>query len=352
MAIMGYGELLKAAVEKDSPARYYAEQILSSAAKSAKLTQQILAFSRKQIISPKLTDLNELIRGVEQLLGRLLGEDIAIHMTLADRNLIVFVDHGQLEQVLMNLCTNARDAMPRGGELFIGTGAEYLGSDYKRSHELEDPGMYALLTVTDTGSGMDEETRQRIFEPFYTTKEIGKGTGLGLATAYGIIKQHHGHINVYSEPGKGTTFKIYLPLIASGLEEEVRKEVVAPKRGSETILIAEDDELVRKLMMEVLLYFGYEVIEAVDGQDAVNKFMRHKDKVRLVILDVIMAKKNGKEAGDEIRKMEPAVKVLYTSGYTADIIHAKGILEEGVDFLSKPLTPHDLLSRIREILDK
>jgi CheY-like chemotaxis protein len=199
---------------------------------------------------------------------------------------------------------------------------------------------------------MDEKTRQRIFEPFFTTKELGKGTGLGLATAYGVIKQHNGHINVYSEQGKGTTFKIYLPLVESSMDKGECKEVIPPKRGSETILIAEDNDDVRTLTKQVLSQFGYEVIEAVDGEDAVNQLKKYKDIIRLVVIDVIMPKKSGKEVYDEIRKIIPGIKVLFTSGYTSDIINKKGILEEGVDFISKPLTPYDLLCRIREIIDK
>lgn len=351
-AIMGYGEFLKRDIDKDSPSQRYVDVILSVAAKSADLTQQILAFSRKQIINPKQTALNELIKGIEKLLLRLIGEDIEINITLSDGNLTVLVDPGQLEQVLMNLCTNARDAMPDGGTIFISTGTDFLDGEYIKTYDVKNAGMYALITVTDTGSGMDEKTRQRIFEPFFTTKELGKGTGLGLSTVYGIIKQHNGHINVYSEPGKGTTFKIYLPLITYPVDKEECHEAIPPKSGSETILIAEDNEDVRSLTKQVLLQYGYEVIEAVDGEDAINQLIKYKDIVRLVVIDVIMPKKSGKEVYDEIKKIKPDIKVLFTSGYTADIINKKGILEEGIDFISKPLTPHDFLCRIREILDK
>jgi PAS domain S-box-containing protein len=350
-AIMGYGELLRTAMERDSPSYYYVEEILSSAAKSAALTQQILAFGRKQIISPRPMDLNNLITGTERLLRRLIGEDIEIHIALADTDVTVLVDPGQLEQVLMNLCVNARDAMPRGGDIFIRTGMEFLDKEYIEGYDVKKQGMYALVTVADTGEGMDEKTRQRIFEPFFTTKEIGRGTGLGLATVYGIIKQHNGHINVYSEPGKGTTFKIYLPMVEALPEKEAGKEVIAPSRGTETILVAEDDESVRSLMKTVLLKYGYEVIEASDGDDAIDKLLQNKDRIELVVLDVIMPKKSGKEVRDEIKKIRPDMKVLFTSGYTADIIHKKGILDEEVDFISKPVLTHELLIKIRELLD-
>ncbi len=295
-AIMGYGEFLKMEIDKDSRSQRHVDVILSAAAKSANLTQQILAFSRKQIISPKQTDLNELIKGIEKLLHRLIGEDIEINIALADRELTVLVDPGQLEQVLMNLCTNARDAMPDGGTIFMSTGTDFLDREYVKTYDVENAGMYALITVTDTGSGMDEKTRQRIFEPFFTTKELGKGTGLGLATVYGIIKQHNGHINVYSEPGKGTTFKIYLPLIASPMDKGECKEVMPPRRGSETILVAEDNDDVRTLTKQVLLKYGYDVIEAVDGEDAINQLRKYKDIVRLVVIDVIMPKEKWKRS--------------------------------------------------------
>jgi two-component system cell cycle sensor histidine kinase/response regulator CckA len=252
----------------------------------------------------------------------------------------------------MNLCTNARDAMPDGGSIFISTGTAFLDSEYVRTHDVENAGMYALITVTDTGGGMDEKTMQKIFEPFFTTKAIGKGTGLGLATAYYIVKQHNGHINVYSEPGKGTTFKIYLPLSEAPMEKEVCREVMPPKGGCETILIAEDNDDVRTIAKRVLAEHGYEVIEAIDGEDAINQLRRYKDKIRLVVTDVIMPRKSGKEVCDEIRKIKPVIQVLFISGYASDIMHRKGMLAEGVDFISKPLTPRDLLCKVREILDK
>ncbi len=351
-AIIGYSEFLKMTMDKDSPSQHYVDMILSAAAKSAHLTEQILAFSRKQIISPKQTDLNELIKGIEKLLRELAGEDIEIKMTLEDRNLTVLADPGQLERVLINLCTNARDAMPDGGTIFMSTGTDFLAVDDITSYDVESAGMYALITVTDTGIGMDEKTRQKIFEPFFTTKEFGKGTGLGLATSYGIIKQHNGHINIYSEPGKGTTFKIYLPLIASPIDKGECKEVITPKRGSETILLAEDNDDIRSITKELLLLYGYEVIEAVNGEEAIDQMKKYKDIVRLVVIDVIMPKKSGKEVYDEIRKIKPDIKVLFTSGYTSDIISKKGILEEGADFISKPYMPHDLLCKVRENLDK
>ncbi|MBF0559844.1 MAG: PAS domain S-box protein [Nitrospirae bacterium] len=350
-AIIGYGSLLNTKLGKDSELKPFVDQILSSAEKSADLTRQLLAFSRKQEISPKETDLNQLIKGMEKLLLRLIGEDIELKTQLSDKVLTILVDPGKIEQVLMNLCTNARDAMPDGGLLYICTDTIKLDTHYVKGHDMRKPGMYALLSVTDTGKGIDEKTQQKIFEPFFTTKEVGRGTGLGLSIVYGIIKQHGGNITVYSEPGKGTTFRIYLPLIKSQIEEANMAEIVTPKGGTETILLAEDNEDVRVLSGKVLEEHGYRVIDAMDGEDAINKFKENKDSIQLIVIDVIMPKKSGKEAVDEIKKIKPEVKVLFTSGYTSDIISRKGILEQGMDFISKPVSPHAFLSKIREILD-
>ncbi|MBI5848201.1 MAG: response regulator [Nitrospirae bacterium] len=351
-AIIGYASLLDMRMEKNSPLKSYVAEILNSSEKSSDLTKQLLAFSRKQVISPKQIELNQLITGMEKLLRRLIGEDIDFITNLADRDLMVVVDPSQIGQVLMNLCTNARDAMPDGGHLSIGTETVQLGGDYIAANIIETPGLYALVSVTDTGEGMDEETRQKIFDPFFTTKEVGKGTGLGLSMAYGIIKQHNGHISVYSELGKGTTFRIYLPLCGTKHEEAETASATLPKGGKETILVAEDNEEVRGLIRNVLEGFGYTVILAVDGEDAIHKFTENQDIIQLVMLDVIMPKRNGKEVCDVIKKNRPDMDVLFSSGYTADVINTKGVLEEKMDFISKPVTPHDLLNKIREMLDR
>lgn len=351
-AIIGYASLLDMRVEEDSPLKTYVAEILNSSEKSADLTKQLLAFSRKQIISPKQIDLNQLIQGMEKMLGRLIGEDVEFETYLANRDLSVVVDPGQIGQVLMNLCTNARDAMPDGGHLSISTEAVQLGEDYIAANIIEKPGMYALISVTDTGVGMDDETRQKIFDPFFTTKEVGRGTGLGLSMAYGIIRQHNGHINVYSEMGKGSTFRIYLPLSETVGEVTEAAAATMPRGGKETILVAEDNEEVRGLIRSVLEGFGYTVITAGDGEEALHKFRENEDRIKLVILDVIMPRKNGKEVYDEITRTNPGMKVLFSSGYTADVISTKGVLEGKMDFISKPVTPHDLLNKIREILDR
>ena len=290
---------------------------------------------------------------MEKLLLRIIGEDIQLKTILAEKDLIVMADSGQMEQILMNLATNARDAMPDGGVLTMGTETMRMDTEYIKTHGYGKPGEYVLVSVTDTGAGMDEKTRERIFEPFFTTKEIGKGTGLGLAMVYGIVKQHKGYINVYSEIGKGTTFKIYLPLVETNIVEEAKtKEVITLIGGTETILLAEDDIEVRKLMRNVLEEFGYKIIEAEDGEDAVNKFAENRDSVQLLILDVVMPNKNGKEAYEDIKKLRADVRALFISGYTANIIHERGILEEGINFISKPVSPGELLKTVREVLDK
>ena len=351
-AIIGYVSLLGAKIETKSPLKQYVDQILSVSEKSANLTSQLLSFSRQQIRSLHVINLNELIKKMEILLKRIIGEDIEFKISLTDKLLKVMVDIGQIEQVLINLCSNARDAMPQGGSLTISTDALELDEKNMETYGLDQPGSYAVIAVTDTGIGLDEIARQRIFEPFFTTKEVGKGTGLGLAIVYGTIKQNKGSITVYSEFGKGTTFNIYLPLSESPVEEAGVKEVIDPKGGTETILVTEDNEEVRALTTHVLQEFGYTVIEAVDGEDAVKKFEENKDRIELAILDVIMPKKSGKEVSEAIRTIKPDVQFLFTSGYTADIITRAGISEEGVYFIQKPSTPNSLLGKVREILDK
>jgi PAS domain S-box-containing protein len=351
-AIIGFGNLLQKEVSKDDLLNNYITKILSSAQKAANLTQSLLAFSREQIISPKPVNLNEIIQGMERLLSRLISEDIELSTVLTDKYLTVMADGIQIETALMNLATNARDAMPDGGTLTIRTERIELDHEFIRAHGYGKPGSYALISIEDTGQGMDEKTKARIFEPFFTTKEVGKGTGLGLAMVYGIVKQHDGYINLYSEPGMGTTFKIYLPLIKSKVKEG---KVAAPpilKMGTETVIVAEDDTLVREFIKKVLEEFGYKVIEAEDGEEALKVFNDNRGKIQLLILDVVMPKKNGKEVYDEIRKVRQDIKAIFTSGYDADIIHKKGILEEGLNYILKPILPQELLKKVREVLDK
>lgn len=350
--VIGFAGLLQMNMKKDDPLMVNVEQILESAERGANLTQSLLVFGRKQIIHPMPVNLNEIVEKVERLLLRLIGENIELKVLTAERKLTVMADSVQIEQVLINLATNARDAMPERGELTIETSREKLDREFVKAHGYGEPGEYALISVSDTGAGMDEKTRERLFEPFFTTKEVGKGTGLGLSIVYGIVKQHNGYINVYSEVGKGTTFKIYFPLVKRKAEEIKHEEPVISVTGTETVLIAEDDPNIRRLSKTLLETFGYKVIEAVDGEDAIEKFLENKEKVQLLILDVMMPRKNGKEAYDEIRKASPGIKTLFMSGYMADVMQTKGILEAGLDFISKPVSPTQFLKKVREVLGK
>ncbi len=352
-AIIGYGNLMKVQMGDDDPSKNYLQQVLDSAQRAANLTQDLLAFSRKQVISPKPVRVNSIIENVEKLLRRLIGEDVEMKVFLADDNLTILADSGQLEQVLMNLATNARDAMPEGGCLTIRTGAAVLDHEFIKMHGYGKPGSYALISVDDTGMGMDRKTKERIFEPFFTTKEVGKGTGLGLSIVYGIVKQHNGYITCSSEPGKGTAFRIYLSTTSRDVSWPENEGVLLPASGgTETILIAEDDAVVRAFVKETLEQLGYTVIEAVDGEDAVEVFANNRDRVRLLILDVIMPKKNGKEVYEEIQKDRPDVKVIFSSGYTGDILYKKQFIERDFSFISKPVSPANLLRLVRETLDK
>jgi PAS domain S-box-containing protein len=351
-AIMGYSSIINLRMEKESPLRHFVEQVLASGERAAELTNGLLAFSRRQVLHAKPMDLCGVVRGLEKMLGRLVPEDIAFKTTVAEGDLIVMADKGQIEQVLMNLVTNAKDAMPRGGTLTIEVSSAVMEDRFVHADGFGEPGHYACVTVADTGQGMDEETRKRIFEPFFTTKEAGKGTGLGMAIIYGIIQQHKGYISVYSEKGMGTTFKIYLPLIAEGIEEVYdTREAEPPPGGTETVLLAEDDAAVLELHRMILEEAGYRVIEAVDGRDALDKFTEHRTEVDILATDVIMPKMNGKSLYEEMRKIRPDMKVLFISGYTKDIIVERGILEDEFSVITKPVTPHELLKKIREILD-
>ncbi|OPY80295.1 MAG: Blue-light-activated protein [Syntrophorhabdus sp. PtaU1.Bin153] len=350
-AIIGYASLFKMKLGADDPFRTYLDQILSASHKATRLTQSLLTFGRKQPIELRPLGVNSIIAGVEKLLKRLLTEDIDLRIKFTDPDPTVMADSTNLDQVLINIATNARDAMPKGGALSIETAVFTMDSQFVNSQGFGYPGSYALITLTDTGVGMDKETQRRLFEPFFTTKEVGKGTGLGLSIVYGIIKQHGGFIAMESALGKGTTVRIYLPRI-SIIEEKTEAILPPPQRGTETILVAEDDRHLRYIMRTVLASKGYTVIEAEDGLDAVNKFTKHKGGISLVVLDVVMPRKNGKEVYDEIRRISPDARVLFMSGYASDILEQKGFGEQKVDFISKPVLPDDILRKVRAVLDK
>lgn len=352
-AIFGYGSLALMKMTDNDPHRHYIKNILEASERAAHLTKELLLFSRKQVLDRKSEDLNLIVAKSGKFLKRVIGDDIVIKAATHDAELPVLADAYQLEQVLMNLATNARDSMPHGGTVTITTEVVNLDEGFTVAHGCCKSGCYALLTVSDSGEGMDGETQMRIFEPFFTTKEVGKGTGLGLAVVYGIIEQHDGHINVYSEPGQGTTFRVYLPLIAAKTKGDVDlKREETPDRGTETILLAEDNDLVRNMATTVLTEFGYTVIEAVNGEDAVRKFREHADSIQLLLFDMIMPIMNGKDASDEIRRMKPGIRTIFASGYAPDIVQEKLSHEEGLQIISKPMSSSDLLIKVRSVLDK
>jgi hypothetical protein len=351
-AIIGFGTLLEMGMKKDDPSRRHLEQILSAADRATNLTQGLLTFSRKQILNPHPVNLNTIVQRIEKMLKRLITEDIELRLSLSGQEPNVLVDTGQIDQVLLNLATNARDAMPNGGLLTITTEVADPPADILADTAALPTTRYALLTVTDSGSGMEKETREKIFEPFFTTKDVGKGTGLGLSMVYGIVKQHNGHIIVNSEAGKGTSFLIYLPLTPKENFPPEHSDLPSqPVAGTETLLVVEDNPEVLNLSRTVLETFGYRIIEAVDGEDAVEQFSRHQQEIDLILMDVVMPKMNGRRAYMEIAKIRPDIKVLFMSGYTADIVLEKGITAEDFNFIHKPVTPMELLRRIRKLLD-
>ena len=351
-AIGGRCYLVLKQLEPDNPLRRDLEIIQGAAQRAARLTHQLLAFSRKQILEPRVLDLNAMVADIEPLLQRLIGEDIEVAMDLGSELGRVKADPGQVEQVLMNLAVNARDAMPQGGRLTLQTADVILDEAYARVHTGVEPGRYVRLAVGDTGHGMDETTRARIFEPFFTTKEIGKGTGLGLATVYGIVKQSHGHIAVDSEPGQGATFKIYLPSVDAPPSADAPVEAKrGSTRGSETVLIVEDDELLRGLAREILTAQGYRVLDAASPMSALQVAAEHQTPIHLLLSDVVMPQMNGKQLADRLRAGRPDLKVLFMSGYLDSVIVQHGVLEPGVHFLHKPFTPAGLSSKIRDVLE-
>ncbi len=350
--ITGYGELLKKRLEPGHAGHKALEQIREAADRAAGLTRQLLAFSRKQVLEPKVLDLNEVLGGVDKMLRRLIGEDIQIQTHFAEDLWQVKADPGQIEQVIMNLAVNARDAMPRGGQLTLETANAALDAAYARTHTYVRPGPYVMLAVSDTGHGMDAETQSHIFEPFFTTKEPGKGTGLGLATVFGIVKQSGGHINVYSEPGRGTTFKVYLPRID---EVATKEEAATPSppvpTGTETILLVEDAEALRVMIREILESGGYTVLDAAEPEEALAIAKAHPSPVHLMLTDVVLPRMSGPDLAASLAPALPGMRVLYMSGYTADAIGNHGVLEPGTHFIQKPFTADDLLHKLRAVLD-
>ncbi|MDL1962856.1 MAG: PAS domain S-box protein [Deltaproteobacteria bacterium] len=353
--IIGNADMALMNIDKDNPLREKLGEIKIAGERAASLTRQLLTFSRKQIITPRVLDLNELLTDLEKMLGRLVGEDIEL-LTIPEPALWpVDVDPGQMEQVIMNLAVNARDAMPTGGNLTIETANIDPDENYFYKHGIEEkkPGHYVILAVSDTGSGMDEKIKEHIFDPFFTTKEVGRGTGLGLSTVYGIVKQNNGFVWVYSEPGQGTTFKVYLPRVKENVEPEEKGQTpVNNSGGSETVLIVEDDDSLRKLAQNVLQQHGYKVLDAENGEDALRVSQAHEGAIHLMIADVVMPRMGGKKVAERLKLLYPRMKVIYMSGYTDNAIVLHGVLAPGLNFLQKPFSPEGLAHKVREVLDE
>lgn len=351
--ILGYTDISKRNLNESDPLRRNLEEISKASERAASLTRQLLAFSRKQVMQPKVFDLNTVVNDLKKMLRRMIGEDIELRVSSPEDLGNIKADPVQLEQVIMNLVVNARDAMPKGGKLSIETSNVYLDESYARDHVSVEPGEYVMLAISDTGCGMDEETRLRIFEPFFTTKESGKGTGLGLSMVYGIVKQSGGNIWVYSEAGRGTTFKIYFPRVtAEAVEYKRSNGVVETPKGCETILLVEDAELVRTLARQVLETAGYRVLEAASAEAALKLCETiNGTRIDLLLTDVVMPGMSGNDMSKILIAKQPNMPVLYMSGYTDDAIVQHGVLEAGINFLQKPFSPGSLALKVREVLD-
>ena len=350
-ALIGYGEILRLKMGADNPLKNYVDQMLNASQSAARLTQSLLTFSRKQVIELRPCEIGAVIRSGKQLLSRLLSEDITLTIDIDDGEATVMADATQIEQIFINLVTNGRDAMPNGGALHITSQLIDMDTLFINEHGYGKQGSYVLLTVADTGQGIEAEVRDKIFDPFFTTKDVGKGTGLGLSIVYGIVKQHDGYINLTSQVGQGTSFHIYLPVVKMDAYEakQPSREIVG---GTETILIAEDNDVVRTFARDILKEFGYKTIEAENGEEAVSMFKKLQADVDLVIVDVVMPYKNGKEVYTAVKNMSPDMKLLFMSGYTGDVVFDKGVLDTDRNFIAKPFAPGDLVVKVREMLDE
>jgi nitrogen-specific signal transduction histidine kinase len=349
--IKGYCQLSLAEMKESTPIRDALEVINKATEKAADLTRQLLAFSRRQIMEVRVLDLNALLQNLDKMLRRIIGEDIELVTLLGEDLGRVKADPGQIEQVVMNLAVNAKDAMSKGGKLIIETANAELDEAYAHAHVAVTPGRYVMIAVSDTGTGMTPEVRDRVFEPFFTTKGKGKGTGLGLSTVYGIVKQSNGNIWVYSEPGKGTAFKIFLPRVDEPAEklkgQETGEEL---PRGSETVLVVEDDKEVRNLAVRILKRQGYTVLDGSYGDQAFNVCRQHKGPIHLLLTDVVMPGMDGRAISESLSQLHPEMKVLYMSGYTGDAIVRHGILIEGINYIQKPFTVEELVRKVREVI--
>jgi PAS domain S-box-containing protein len=351
--ISGYTEMVLDQVPAADPMRSAMEDVLNAAERAQALTNQLLTFSRRQVIQPRVVDVNALIANTDKMLRRLIGEDIELVLTLAEQVGTIRADPSQIEQAIFNLAVNARDAMPNGGRLTIETAAAHLDENYSRMHFDVQPGKYVVVAISDTGHGMDMDTKNRVFEPFFTTKETGKGTGLGLSIVYGIVKQSGGDIWVDSEPSKGTTVKLYFPMIANALNEpQSTGSPSSHARASEMILVVEDERGVRELIATVLRERGYKVLTTGDPLDAIKMMRQHQSAISMLLTDVVMPGMSGKRLVEELLRLRPGLKVLYVSGYTDNVIAHYGVLDVDVEFIGKPFSQGALLQKVREILDK
>jgi two-component system, cell cycle sensor histidine kinase and response regulator CckA len=351
--ILGCCQFLDSDPTLSGDSRELVEDTYKAASRAATLTRQLLAFSRQQILQPKVLNLNEVVTETVTMLDRLIGEDIALNTKLYARLWAVKVDAGQINQVIMNLAVNARDAMTEGGTLTIETANGELDGTYLQAHPDVKAGPYVVLSISDTGCGMDQAVQARIFEPFFTTKDMGKGTGLGLATVFGVIKQSGGHVTVYSEVGKGTTFKVYLPKDETAAESSTgKKSQRALPRGTETVMVVEDEDMMRNLACRILQSQGYAVLQAKNGDEALLLYERHQERIHLVLTDVVMPKMGGRQLYDRLRIIQPDLKVLFMSGYTDDAVIRHGVLEAETNFIEKPFTYAALAKAVRDVLDQ
>ncbi len=351
--IIGYGEIVQEGTASDSPLRGCVDEMLKAGQRAAGLTRQLLAFSRQQVMDPRILDLNVVVKDMEKMLKRLIGEDIQLKTSLDPELVQIKADQGQIEQVILNLAVNARDAMPKGGELTLQTGNFHMDEEFISRYPYPVlAGDYVLFTVSDTGLGMDAATRARAFEPFFTTKEKGKGTGLGLSMVYGVVKQSGGYIDVLSEPGAGACFKIYLPKAEGGQDAgAVSHELPVALKGHETVLLVEDETSLRKLSRHLLEMCGYQVIEAEGGTEALDLSEKNQQRIDLLLTDVVMPGISGRVLADELMKRRPEIRVLFMSGYTGQMVGRHGVLAEGSMFLPKPFTRETLACKVREALD-